>query len=114
MCPFCVRQTMVAGHLRKRTRCAAIPPVEDEPIAGESARESAGVRVGGGQGRVGSVLLFVAGGPGPPRGPARSRPDERAPAELAVVLDPRDGEADLELGEERAEHVPDARLPAER
>ena len=43
-----------------------------------------------------------------------SRPDERAAAELAVVLDPGDGEGDLEFGEERAEHVPDARLPSER
>ncbi len=31
-----------------------------------------------------------------------------------MVPDPGDGEGDLELGEERAEHVPDARLPSER
>src|SRR5688572_9925354 len=46
--------------------------------------------------------------------PARSRADHRARVELAVVLDPGDGEGDFKLGEERAEHVPDARLTSER
>ena len=31
-----------------------------------------------------------------------------------VAPDPGDREGDLELGEQRAEHVPDARLPSER
>ena len=76
--------------------------------------------------RAGECSLRISALPGPTdpylrcAGPKGHRPadglrsDERARAELAVVRDPGDGEGDVELGEERAEHVPDARLPSER